>query len=335
MESDPDIRAAKKAIFKSEFTQHFNLDHTLVYYLFSEYVALCDNRAKNMFLRSDTVRKEILKLKDGSTLFSGNSNPNADFWKEFTQIDTGEVDSTGNPIYKYKVKNENQNKGLNLFQNLFTQKSKNEPKVNDSDQKSNGLFENSLFNNKKEEPKDEKMNNPFYRSPTTSQNILISNSLSENNNLFNEKNNINKDDNKSNNELFTKNKNESNTNDELNINKLKTLPETTNQSNLFFGVNTNDKNIFNNNFNNNSGLFQFTKEEKKPIGANLGLFNNLNDNTKTGNMPDNFVSNSLFSSQDIKNTNNNSIFGNNNNLTNNNSYEFINPDKNTSINKNE
>ena len=81
-------------------------------------------------------------------------------------------------------------------------------------------------------------------------------------------------------------------------------------------------------------MFQFTKEEKKPIGANLGLFNNLNDNTKTGNMPDNFVSNSLFSSQDIKNTNNNSIFGNNNNLTNNNSYEFINPDKNTSINKN-
>lgn len=108
-ETDPDIRATKKNIFKTEFTQHFILDHVLVYYLFSEYIALCDNRVKNMFLRSDTVRKEVIKLKDGSTLFEGNSNPNADLFKEFTQIDTGLTDSeTGEPIYVYNMKNADQ-----------------------------------------------------------------------------------------------------------------------------------------------------------------------------------------------------------------------------------
>ena len=108
-ETDPDVRAAKKAIFKSEFTKHFILDHVLVYYLFSEYVALCDNRVKNMFMRSDTVRKEVIKLTDGSTLFEGNSNPNADLFKEFTQIDTGVIDSeTGEPVYAYNMKNANQ-----------------------------------------------------------------------------------------------------------------------------------------------------------------------------------------------------------------------------------
>lgn len=107
-ETDPDIRATKKNIFRTEFTRHFNLDHVLVYYIFSQYIALCDNRVKNMFMRSDTVRKEIIKLKDGSTLFEGNSNPNADLFKEFTQINTGEVDKDNNPIYKYNMKNENQ-----------------------------------------------------------------------------------------------------------------------------------------------------------------------------------------------------------------------------------
>ena len=101
-------RELKKAIFKTEFTKHFILDHVLVYYLFSEYVALCDNRVKNMFMRSDTVRKEVIKLMNGDTLFEGNNNPNCSFFKEFTQIDTGEVDSeTGDPIYAYNMKNVN------------------------------------------------------------------------------------------------------------------------------------------------------------------------------------------------------------------------------------
>lgn len=53
-------RDLKKAIFKHEFEKHFNLHHALVYYLFTEFVALCDNRAKNMFLRSEDVRCERL-----------------------------------------------------------------------------------------------------------------------------------------------------------------------------------------------------------------------------------------------------------------------------------
>lgn len=103
------VRDYKKAIFKAEFTKHFILDHVLVYYLFSEYVALCDNRVKNMFMRSDTVRKEVIKLTNGTTLFEGNNNPNASFFKEFVQIDTGVVDAeTGNPVYAYNMKNVDQ-----------------------------------------------------------------------------------------------------------------------------------------------------------------------------------------------------------------------------------
>ena len=104
-ETDPNLRAEKKAIFKSEFTKHFILDHVLVYYLFSEYVALCDNRVKNMFLRSDNVRKEHILLKNGDTLFEGNNNPNAAFFKNFTQIDTGVLDENNNPVYGYNVSN--------------------------------------------------------------------------------------------------------------------------------------------------------------------------------------------------------------------------------------
>ena len=109
-ETDPTIRAAKKEIFRTEFTRHFNLDHVLVYYLFSEYVALCDNRVKNMFLRSDTIRSEVIRLiGEDEPLFEGNSNPNADFWKEFTAIDTGEIDEeTSQPVIEYKIKNANQ-----------------------------------------------------------------------------------------------------------------------------------------------------------------------------------------------------------------------------------
>ena len=68
-ESDPDARAAKKAIFKNEFNKHFNLEHALVYYLFMEFVGLCDNRAKNMFLRCENMRNNTqLKLVSGESV---------------------------------------------------------------------------------------------------------------------------------------------------------------------------------------------------------------------------------------------------------------------------
>jgi hypothetical protein len=53
-------KAYRKAIFINEFEKHFNKNHALVYYLFCEFTALCDNRAKNMFLRSEDILCEKL-----------------------------------------------------------------------------------------------------------------------------------------------------------------------------------------------------------------------------------------------------------------------------------
>lgn len=61
-------RDFRKAIFKNEFTRHFNLNHALVYYLFSEFIALCDNRAKNMFMKSENVLVEKIIGTDGSEI---------------------------------------------------------------------------------------------------------------------------------------------------------------------------------------------------------------------------------------------------------------------------
>ena len=59
-------REYRKAIFINEFDKHFNKNHALIYYLFMEFTALCDNRAKNMFLRCENVHTEKLVDKDGN-----------------------------------------------------------------------------------------------------------------------------------------------------------------------------------------------------------------------------------------------------------------------------
>lgn len=61
-------REYRKAIFISEFDKHFNKNHALIYYLFMEFVGLGDNRAKNMFLRSENVRVEQLLDVDGNEI---------------------------------------------------------------------------------------------------------------------------------------------------------------------------------------------------------------------------------------------------------------------------
>lgn len=61
-------RDYRKAIFKAEFSQHFNLNHALVYYLFMEFVALCDNRGKNLFLSCFDVRSEQLISTSGQQM---------------------------------------------------------------------------------------------------------------------------------------------------------------------------------------------------------------------------------------------------------------------------
>ena len=76
-------REYRKAIFRQEFTKHFNLEHALVYYLFIEWVALCDNRAKNMFLSCKDVRAEQLVFTDNSMTI----------W-DCVNMETGEVDAS-------------------------------------------------------------------------------------------------------------------------------------------------------------------------------------------------------------------------------------------------
>lgn len=76
-------RDYRKAIFVNEFDLHFNRNHALVYYLFMEFVALCDNRAKNMFLQSFDVRSESLLNVDGETMSISEAIDSA----------TGEVDA--------------------------------------------------------------------------------------------------------------------------------------------------------------------------------------------------------------------------------------------------
>lgn len=80
-------KAYRKAIFKNEFTQHFYLNHVLTYHLFSEFVALCDNRAKNLFMRCDDVRSEVIKHSENDIIFSGNNEPNATHWANLIAAD--------------------------------------------------------------------------------------------------------------------------------------------------------------------------------------------------------------------------------------------------------
>lgn len=56
----------KFAVFTNEFTKHFNENHALTYYLFVEYVALVDNRAKNMFLSCYDTTTENIVFTDSS-----------------------------------------------------------------------------------------------------------------------------------------------------------------------------------------------------------------------------------------------------------------------------
>jgi len=88
--TDNATREAKKKIFKEEFTKHLNLEHALVYYLFMEFVCLCDNRAKNMFLSCKDVTVEDIKFTNGATSIAeirkddGSLNVDAIDWNNST-----------------------------------------------------------------------------------------------------------------------------------------------------------------------------------------------------------------------------------------------------------
>lgn len=85
-------RDYRKAIFRAEFDKHFNRNRALVYYLFCEFVALCDNRAKNMFLRCEDIRCERLldvsgneiSIYDAINMETGEVNANLIDWENST-----------------------------------------------------------------------------------------------------------------------------------------------------------------------------------------------------------------------------------------------------------
>ena len=136
-------RDYRKAIFINEFTKHFNRNHAVVYYLFNEFVALCDNRAKNMFLRCENIRREKLikagtwdneakageeiSILDAIDMETGSVNVNMIDWEHSTfatwitdlyDLDSGfGVENSGYlqvPYYAewdYKLKNENKFNG--------------------------------------------------------------------------------------------------------------------------------------------------------------------------------------------------------------------------------
>lgn len=90
-------QAYRKAIFLNEFNRHFVLNHVLTYYLFSEFIALCDNRAKNMFLRCDNVRSEQIKLASDNTqlILDGNEfGDDGTLWNQLVTPNTGVVDAS-------------------------------------------------------------------------------------------------------------------------------------------------------------------------------------------------------------------------------------------------
>lgn len=76
-------REYRKAIFNNEFDKHFNRNHAIVYYLFSEFIGLSDNRAKNMHIRCEDVTVEQLLSISGEVISIN----------DVIDMTTGEVDA--------------------------------------------------------------------------------------------------------------------------------------------------------------------------------------------------------------------------------------------------
>lgn len=87
-ETNSSTREAKKQIFINEFRNHFNFNHILIYYLFMEYTALCDNRVKNIHMRTDNSGLERIVDINGNVLLDGNLNPNSGPWTLAENLET-------------------------------------------------------------------------------------------------------------------------------------------------------------------------------------------------------------------------------------------------------
>lgn len=84
-ETNASRRAIKRQIFRNEFTKHFNLHRALTYYCFMDFVAMVDNHAKNIHLRSEDI-------KDENIVFTGDQTSIADIIDENGVVDVNAID---------------------------------------------------------------------------------------------------------------------------------------------------------------------------------------------------------------------------------------------------
>ena len=69
-----DIASFESPKFKNEISQHFNVNYLLTYYLFTDYFALVDQRAKNMLMRTWDGNVWYITYYDGDTALLGRND---------------------------------------------------------------------------------------------------------------------------------------------------------------------------------------------------------------------------------------------------------------------
>lgn len=95
-ETNEELKAQKKEIFKNEFTNHFNKHRIMVYYLFMEFIGLCDNRAKNLFLRTEN-RLAVKAIRNAGIGEKGEEIPYDQILTELYKDNKGNKINTPNP----------------------------------------------------------------------------------------------------------------------------------------------------------------------------------------------------------------------------------------------
>lgn len=68
-----DTAAYRLAKFKKEFEEHFDMEYALVYYIYTFFALMCDQRAKNLFLTSWDKKTWLCYFYDNDTIYGINN----------------------------------------------------------------------------------------------------------------------------------------------------------------------------------------------------------------------------------------------------------------------
>ena len=88
-----DTKTYRLAKFKTEFEEHFDMDFSLVYYLYTFVMLMCDQRAKNMFLTSWDGKIWMPYLYDNDTCLGINNEGYLRY--DYYHEDLGQNDAVG------------------------------------------------------------------------------------------------------------------------------------------------------------------------------------------------------------------------------------------------